>query len=326
MNSPANNLINRQESGQRRVLLVGAQGQVGQELVKAFAGLPSLGTVIAVDRRSLDLTDLDAIAHKVATLAPNLIVNAAAYTAVDKAESEPELAYRINAEAPKVLAESAAKCGAALVHISTDYVFAGTAGSPRRENDATGPVSVYGKTKLAGEVAIRQTLDAHIILRTAWVYGTHGKGNFLKTMLRLGKERDTLNVVSDQVGSPTWAKDIADVMGQLSARLSGSPDSSPDDSAVQLPGTYHFTNSGVASWYDFAIAIFEEATNLGIPLKVQTVNPIATADYPTPAIRPAYSVLSGQKIAKTLGHSAPYWRDSLRAMLKDYLKDCKETI
>ena len=311
---------------------MGARGQVGQELAKTLAGLPSLGTVTAVDRRSLDLTDLDAITRKVAALQPSLIINAAAYTAVDKAESEPELAYRLNAEAPRVLAESAAKCGAALVHISTDYVFAGLAGSPRRENDATGPVSVYGKTKLAGETAIRHALDAHIILRTAWVYGTEGKGNFLKTMLRLGKERETLSVVSDQVGSPTWAKDIATTIGQLSVRLysslddSSSDDSSSDDSATGLNaallGTYHFTNSGVASWYDFALAIFEEATQLDIPLKVQTVNPIATADYPTPATRPAYSVLSCQKIAKTIGQSPPHWRESLRAMLKNY----RETI
>ena len=326
MNSPANGLTNSQMSdqtaGQRRILLVGAQGQVGQELAKTFAELPALGTMIAVDRQSLDLTDLEAIAHKVTTLSPTLIINAAAYTAVDKAESEPELAYRINAEAPRVLAESAAKCGAALVHISTDYVFAGSAGSPRREDDATGPVSVYGKTKLAGEVAIRRALDAHIILRTAWVYGTQGKGNFLKTMLRLGKERDTLSVVSDQVGSPTWAKDIATTIGQLSVRLrNASDDSAPGlDTGLDtaLFGTYHFTNSGVASWYDFALAIFEEATRLGIPLKVHTVSPTATADYPTPATRPAYSVLSCQKITKTLGQSPPYWRESLRAMLKDY--------
>ncbi len=296
----------------KRVLLVGAQGQVGQELLKALADWPELGEVTAVSRQELDLTDLAAIAQTVSNTQPTLIINAAAYTAVDKAESEPDLAQRINADAPKALAEAAAKCGAALVHISTDYVFPGSEGSPRTETDATGPLSVYGKTKLAGEEAIRTTLDRHVILRTAWVYGTQGKGNFLKTMLRLGKDRDSLSVVADQIGSPTWAKDIADAIGQLSVKLT-APE--PD-----IAGTYHFTNSGVASWYDFALAIFEEAKALGIPLKIETVNPITTADYPTPAARPAYSVLSGQKIARTLGHSAPYWRDSLRAMLKEFVE------
>jgi dTDP-4-dehydrorhamnose reductase len=309
----------------KNILLVGAQGQVGQELAKTLAGLPQLGSVIAVGRETLDLTDLDAIATQVATTHPSLIINAAAYTAVDKAESEPELAYRINAAAPQALAAAAAKCGAALVHISTDYVFAGTAGSPRCETDATGPLGVYGQTKLAGEEAIRNTLENHIILRTAWVYGTYGKGNFLKTMLRLGQTRDTLNVVQDQVGSPTWAKDIAEAIGQLSIQLSSAAEFSKStestesaDPNIQIPGTYHFTNSGVASWYDFALAIFEEAKNVGIPLKIQTLNPITTADYPTPATRPAYSVLNCQKIARTLGHSAPHWRESLRAMIKDY--------
>ncbi|MGB3298709.1 MAG: dTDP-4-dehydrorhamnose reductase [Phormidesmis sp.] len=309
--------MNDQMADQRRILLVGARGQVGQEIAKALAQRPALGAVTLLDRQSLDLTDLAAIAHTITALQPSLIINAAAYTAVDKAESEPELAYRINAEAPKALAQSAAACGAALIHISTDYVFAGTAGSPRTEADATEPVSVYGKTKLAGEAAIRQVLKDHIILRTAWVYGAQGKGNFLKTMLRLGKERDELSVVSDQIGSPTWAKDIAEILVQLSAGLSEDA----DNFTTEVSGTYHFTNSGVASWYDFALAIFEEAKKQGIPLKVRTVNPIATADYPTPATRPAYSVLNCQKIAKTLGHSAPYWRDSLRIMLTGYLKD-----
>ncbi len=289
------------------ILLVGDRGQVGQELVKTLAPLePVLGPVTAVGRQQLDLTDLEAIATQVATTQPQIIINAAAYTAVDKAESEPELAYRINAEAPQALAQSAAQCGAALIHISTDYVFAGQAGSPRCETDATAPLNIYGKTKLAGEEAIRAALDQHIILRTAWVYGSQGKGNFVKTMLRLGKDRHQLNVVADQVGSPTWARDIAIAVAQLSEKV------------VQVPGTYHYTNSGVASWYDFAIAIFQEARALGMPLQVQTVNPIVTAAYPTPAQRPAYSVLNCQKLAHTLGHSAPYWRESLRAMLTEW--------
>ena len=296
------------------VLLIGANGQVGQELLKALKQENApWQTVTAVGRDELDLTDLTAIAHTIETLRPALIINAAAYTAVDKAESEPDLAHCINAEAPGTMAQSAAKCGAALIHISTDYVFPGTEGSPRAESDATGPLSAYGQTKLAGEEAIRAATDNHIILRTAWVYGTQGKGNFCKTMLRLAKDRDTLGIVADQIGSPTWAKDIAAAIYQLSHRLLKD-----SETAEKTTGTYHFTNSGVASWYDFAIAIFEEAKALGIPLKIETVNPLTTADYPTPAQRPAYSVLSCQKIAQTLGAAPPYWRDSLRAMLREY--------
>lgn len=293
------------------ILLIGTQGQVGQELIKT---LDSLDAIKAVGRAELDLTDLDAIAQTIQATQPNLIVNAAAYTAVDKAESEPELAKTINAKAPEVMAKSATDCGATLVHISTDYVFSGQAGSPRQETDKTGPLGVYGKTKLAGEEAIRDACKQHIILRTAWVYGTQGKGNFLKTMLRLGKERETLSVVSDQIGSPTWAKDIAEAIADLAKQTQAADNLE----ASPLFGTYHFTNSGVASWYDFAIAIFEEAEALGQPLKIESVKPIATADYPTPAKRPAYSVLSGKKIATVLGKDAPYWRTSLREMLQEY--------
>ncbi len=307
--------------GDHKILLIGADGQVGQELRKT---LPNLGVVSALGRQQLDLTDLDAITQQIQSAAPTLIVNAAAYTAVDKAESEPELAQRINVEAPGAMAAAAAKCGASLVHISTDYVFEGSAGSPRCETDATGPLSVYGKTKLDGEAAIRAALDQHIILRTAWVYGTQGKGNFLKTMLRLGKDRDELNVVADQVGAPTWARDIAEAIGQLAGQLGSSSRSSSGSSSgtqiTEVPGTYHFTNSGVASWYDFAIAIFEEARALGVPLQIQRVNPITTADYPTPAKRPAASILNCQKISRTLGHTPPHWRASLRAMLQEFVE------
>ena len=292
------------------ILLIGAQGQVGQELAQTLA---PLGNVAAVGREQLDLANLDAIAQLINQTKPQLVVNAAAYTAVDKAESEPELARKINAEAPEVMAKSASDCGAVLIHISTDYVFPGQAGSPRSETDKTGPLGTYGKTKLAGEDAIRAACSKHVILRTAWVYGTQGKGNFLKTMLRLGKERETLSVVSDQIGSPTWAKDIAEAIAHLAQQIQTAP--SPDRF-----GTYHFTNSGVASWYDFAIAIFEEAKALGIPLKIESVNPIATADYPTPAQRPAYSVLSCKKFANQTGQTPPYWRTSLRQMLADYIE------
>ncbi len=291
------------------ILLIGAQGQVGQELQQALVQLaPAYGPLVALGRAQLDLTDLDAIASKVEATKPDLIVNAAAYTAVDKAESEQALAYKINAEAPGALAKAAAECNAALIHISTDYVFLGQAASPRLETDETGPLSVYGQSKLAGEVAIRDVLDQHIILRTAWVYGVYGKGNFVKTMLRLAKEREQISVVADQIGSPTWAGDIAQTITQISEKVK------------QAPGTYHFTNSGTASWHEFAVAIFEEARSLGMPLAVETVNPITTADYPTPAKRPPYSVLNGQKIASLLGHDAPHWRQSLKKMLQQYRK------
>lgn len=298
---------------EQRILLIGANGQVGQELRKTLA---PLGTLTAVARQQLNLTDLEAIAQTISTLQPQLIVNAAAYTAVDKAESEPELAQQINAAAPKAMAIAAAQCGAGLVHISTDYVFPGNAGSPRCETDETGPLSVYGKTKLAGEDAIRSALPEHIILRTAWVYGTQGTGNFLKTMLRLGKDREVLSVVSDQVGSPTWAKDIADAIAQLGIQMIHQR--APNTPDHDLYGTYHFTNSGAASWYDFAIAIFKEAKTLGIPLSIQQVNPITTAEYPTPAQRPAYSILNCQKVSKVLGQKPPHWQESLRTMLQEF--------
>jgi len=294
------------------ILLVGAQGQVGQELQRTLKPLVAqFGSLCAMGRAEMDLSDLDAIASTVKSLQPQLIVNAAAYTAVDKAESEPDLAYRINAEAPKVLAESAAKCNAAMVHISTDYVFPGDDSSPRVETDKTGPLSVYGKTKLAGEEAIRAALDSHLILRTAWVYGTYGPSNFVKTMLRVGATRAELNVVNDQIGSPTWASDIADAIAHISPQV------------TDHPGTYHLTNHGRISWHDFAEAIFAEARALGVPLAVETVNAIPTSAYPTPAKRPAYSVLNCQKIEAVLGYHPPDWRKSLQKMLKEYVPTLK---
>lgn len=294
------------------ILLVGAEGQVGKELQKTLPRLEGIfGPIVAVGRSQLDLSDLDAITAKVANIQPQLIVNAAAYTAVDKAESEPSVAHLINAQAPEALAKAAANCGAALIHISTDYVFSGQEPSPRSETDEVGPLSVYGKTKLAGEEAIRAVLDRHIILRTAWVYGVYGKGNFVKTMLRLAKNRSELSVVADQVGSPTWAKDIAETLIELAKKLSEDPQ--------QYSGTYHFTNSGTASWHEFANAVFEEGKALGESLQVETVHPITTEEYPTPAKRPPYSVLDCQKITDCLGQAAPHWRTSLQQMLKQYL-------
>ena len=284
----------------KKVLLIGAKGQVGQELQVT---LQSLGEVISIGREELDLTNSEKISQLIREIHPDYLVNAAAYTAVDKAEIEPDLAYSINAIAPKIMAESAEKIQAKFLHISTDYVFDGRKNTPYLETDLTNPLGVYGQSKLRGEEEIKTVNSQAIILRTAWVYGSYGKSNFVKTMLRLGKEREELKVVVDQVGSPTWAKDIATAITQLLINV--------DNPA----GIYNFTNSGVASWFDLTKAIFEEAKISGISLKIQRVIPITTAEYPTPAVRPAYSVLSGQKISQQLGYIPPYWRDSLKAML-----------
>ena len=284
----------------KKVLLIGAKGQVGQELQVT---LPFLGEVISIGREELDLTNSEKIGQLIREIHPDYLVNAAAYTAVDKAETEPDLAYSINATAPKIMAESAEKIQAKFLHISTDYVFDGRKNTPYLETDLTNPLGVYGQSKLRGEEEIKTVNSQAIILRTAWVYGSYGKSNFVKTMLRLGKEREELKVVVDQLGSPTWSKDIAAAITQLLIN------------ADNPAGIYNFTNSGVASWFDLTKAIFEEAKISGIPLKIQRVIPITTAEYPTPAVRPAYSVLSGQKISQQLGYIPPYWRDSLKAML-----------
>lgn len=293
------------------ILLIGQMGQVGQELQKALA---PLGSVTGIGHAEVDLSQPDRLRQVIQDLRPNLVVNAAAYTAVDKAESEPELAAAINAEAPKIMAEEAQRLGAALIHISTDYVFDGQKNTPYLEQDATRPVSVYGQTKQMGETGITEVYSQsnlpYAILRTAWVYGTYGKSNFAKTMLRLGADREELRVVADQVGSPTWAADIAQAIATLSHSFL-------NPQAGSERGIYHFTNSGVASWYDFAVAIFEEAKSLGFPVKCDRVVPITTADYPTPATRPAYSVLSCQKISTVLGAPPVHWRQALRQMLTE---------
>ncbi|MEG4113734.1 MULTISPECIES: dTDP-4-dehydrorhamnose reductase [unclassified Microcoleus] len=289
-----------------KILLAGGSGQLAQELQPI---LLSSGEVIAVDRTRLDLSQPESIRQAMAEIQPDLVVNAGAYTAVDKAESEPELANAVNGIAPGILAEECEKLGASLIHFSTDYVFDGSHGSAYLETDSTNPLGTYGQSKLAGEEAIRKAGNRNIIIRTAWVYGNGGKGNFVKTMLRLGKEREEIRVVTDQIGSPTWTGDLAEAISQIIPLL--GPESF---------GTYQYTNSGVCSWYDFAIAIFEEAAQLGLPLKVQRVIPITTAEYPTPAKRPAFSVLSTVKISALLGTYPPHWRQGLRKMLAREVK------
>jgi len=289
-----------------KILLAGGSGQLAQELQPI---LLSSGEVIALDRTRLDLSQPESIRQAMAEIKPDLVINSGAYTAVDKAESEPELAYAVNAIAPGIFAEECEKQGASLIHFSTDYVFDGSHGSAYLETDSTNPLGTYGKSKLAGEAAILKSGNRHIIIRTAWVYGNGGKGNFVKTMLRLGKEREEIRVVADQIGSPTWTRDLGAATSQIIPLL-----------GPETFGTYQYTNSGVCSWYDFAIAIFEEAAKLGLPLKVQRVIPITTAEYPTPAKRPAFSVLSTVKISALLGTHPPHWRQGLRKMLAREVK------
>jgi dTDP-4-dehydrorhamnose reductase len=288
-----------------RILLTGAGGQVGQELVEVLGECPGI-ELKACDRTSLDLTHPPAIETLVTAFSPQVIINAAAYTAVDRAESEPDLAQAVNAAAPGYLARLANQIGASLVHLSTDYVFNGQQSVPYREDSPCSPLGVYGRTKRAGEEAIQTTCDRYIILRTAWVYGAKGKGNFVKTILRLGQEREQLRVVYDQVGTPTWSRDIAGTIAQLLPHLGAAP-----------YGVYHFTNSGVTSWYDFAVEIVAIATSMGIPLTLQQIEPITTAEYPTLAQRPPYSVMGCEKIAGLLDNKPPHWRQSLSKMMAE---------
>ena len=285
----------------RTILVTGIRGQLGAEVGEI---LSPLGEIIGVGREKLDLSKPEHIREAITQIKPHIIINCGAYTGVDKAESESDLAYQINGVAPTVLAQEAEKLGATLVHISTDYVFDGTKNTPYLETDPTHPRGVYGKSKVAGEEGIGQTGAKYYILRTAWVYGTQGKGNFVKTMLQLGREKEELGVVMDQVGTPTWTQDIAKAIASLLQQDTPR-------------GTYHFTNSGVTSWYDFAVAIFEEALLLGLPLQVKRVVPITTSEYPTPARRPAYSVLDTRKLGAVLGEYPPHWRVSLRKMLEE---------
>jgi dTDP-4-dehydrorhamnose reductase len=291
----------------QEIALLGSDGQVGQELRRL---LSPLGSVHCFNRQSLDLARPEKIASVLEPLRPTIICNAAAYTAVDQAEVEPELAQQINAVAPTELARIAQRLNARLIHISTDYVFDGTRGIPYQPSDPTQPLGVYGQTKLAGEQGIQAACDRYWIIRTAWVYGTFGQRNFVKTMLRLGEIRTEIQVVADQIGAPTWAKSLAEAIASLIQSL--------DTETAAPTGIYHFTNSGVASWYDFATAIFEEAQALNLPLTIERILPVTSAHYPTPARRPNYSVLSCQEILPFLSQPPSHWRAALRQMLAEY--------
>lgn len=289
-------------------MLAGAGGQLAWEVARRA---PSANmSVVALSQETLDITDSAAVHDAVARVAPRVVVNGAAYTAVDKAETESKLAFAVNRDGPAHLAAACAARDVPFIHISTDYVFDGEKEDPYTEEDQTAPLGVYGASKLAGESAVRGLLDQHVILRTAWVHGVHGH-NFVKTMLRLGAERDTLRVVDDQHGSPTFAGDLADAVLALARRLTGA------DVPGEAYGTFHCTGSGTTTWYGLARRIFEIAgqTNGRNP----RIEPIATAQYPTPARRPANSVLDCGKLARVHGIMLRRWDDALAEMLRSLL-------
>jgi dTDP-4-dehydrorhamnose reductase len=294
------------------ILVTGKDGQVGFELPGSLAGL---GQIIATGRNELDLSDPDSIRRMVREVRPGLIVNAAAYTAVDRAESEPDLAMAVNGIAPGILAEEAQRLGAALIHYSTDYVFDGTGSEPYAEDDELQPINVYGRTKLAGERAIQEVDVPHLILRCSWIYGMRGK-NFLLTMLRLARERDEISVVNDQVGAPTWSRAIAEATGGILARLGCGQPGFIEACAGQR-GVYHLSAAGHTSWHGFAAAIFAHAVS---PQRGQSawaldhaplLKPISSEQYPTPARRPRYSVLANAKLQRAFGVAMPDWKDGL---------------
>ncbi|MBO9574361.1 MAG: dTDP-4-dehydrorhamnose reductase [Sphingobium sp.] len=280
-----------------KVLVTGAGGQLGQALQ---ASAPAGARIVALGHSALDIGDADAVAATVAGHEPDLVINAAAYTAVDKAESDAEAANRINGAAPGHLARAARVAGGRFVHVSTDFVFDGSSGVPYAPDHPTAPLGVYGASKLAGEEAVQAADPDALIVRTAWVYGVIGH-NFVRTMLRLMAERDEVRVVADQVGTPTFAGSLAQAIWDLSAAGAG--------------GIHHWTDSGAASWYDFAVAIQEEALAIGLLNRTVPVIPIATSDYPTPARRPSYSVLDKSAAIAIVGSAPPHWRVNLRHML-----------
>jgi dTDP-4-dehydrorhamnose reductase len=302
------------------ILLIGPNGQVGRELNST---LPRIGEVTALDRQRLDLTQPEEIRRAIRNFHPVFIVNTAAYTAVDKAESEEIVARAINAEAPTVMAEEAKKIGASLIHFSTDYVFDGSNTTPYEEDDPTNPQNVYGRTKLEGERAIQASGAAHLIFRTAWVYATQGR-NFLLTILRLATQREELRIVHDQIGAPTLNSEIARATTNILAQLrdtGGGPFSLED-----VSGIYHMTAGGETTWYDFANAILAEAATApatstwfaaatsSLPLITRRVIPITTKEYSTPARRPAYSVLSNARLNSTFSLQLPDWQNQIHSV------------
>lgn len=301
-----------------KILLFGKNGQVGWELQRSLAPLASTGQLIVLGTDSQEicgnLSYPEGIRETVQTVKPDMIVNAAAYTAVDKAEKEFQLAQTINAHAPRVLAEEACRLNAWLIHYSTDYVFDGSGDQPRTETESVNPLNVYGETKLAGEQKIIESGCLHIILRTSWVYATYGN-NFIKTILRLAQERDHLQIVADQIGAPTGAELIADVTAHIVQSLRNHGNS------TSVSGLYHLTAKGCTSWYGFADFILKQAASADVFLKTTSGNlrPIASADYPTPAKRPLNSRLDSEKLQNTFNLCFPEWQDGVSRTLTEIL-------
>lgn len=283
-----------------KILVTGSKGQLGTEILRQAEamGFSHKG----VDLPEWDITSPDRVNELIASYGPIVVVNAAAYTQVDRAEADPDAAWAVNAEAPKYLSEACSLREVPLIHISTDFVFDGTKTQPYVEEDPIGPLSVYGNSKAAGEAYVRERLDRHLIVRTSWLYGVYGN-NFVKTMLRLATERETLRVVDDQMGCPTCAADLAAALLVLCKAVYGAP--------TVVWGTYHYCGEGVTSWYGFAKAAIEMASGR-IPIQMKSIEPISTEQYPTPAKRPAYSALNCDKIRRIFGVRIRPWRESLR--------------
>jgi dTDP-4-dehydrorhamnose reductase len=295
-----------------RILLTGSSGQVGGALRRP---LSRIGSVIAPGRGELDLAQPDGVAAALDRLAPDLIINPAAYTAVDRAEDEPELAMRVNAESPRRLAAWAAARGVALMHFSTDYVFDGTGERPWREDDAPAPLSVYGASKLAGETAVRVAAGAHLIIRASWVYAASGT-NFLRAIARLARERRELRIVADQIGAPTSARAIAEAV----ATIVGENVEALPEAFARSRGVVHLACTGATSWHGFATAIVEGLRVRGMPLEAATIVPIRTAEYPTRAHRPSNSRLDQSRLHEVFGVMLPHWTDALAVELDEFVR------
>jgi dTDP-4-dehydrorhamnose reductase len=302
-----------------RILITGECGQVGEALIRTLA---PYGEIVAPTLEAFDLTDTEAIRRLMREVRPRWVVNAAAHTAVDKAESEPELAFAINATAPRILAEEAKDIGAVVVHYSTDYIFDGTKAIPYVESDPANPLNVYGRSKLAGEMALSASGAAYFTFRTSWVYGATGN-NFVRSMLRLAREREHLRIVADQHGGPTWSFELArltaDVIGQME-RLAEQKACSLSEAVLPLSGVYHATGSGETTWYGFAAQAIAELQKHEPGTKLASVEPIPTSEYPTPAKRPLNSMLDCSKLARVFGWRMPDWRDSLSLVVAELTK------
>ncbi len=283
-----------------KILITGAGGQLGHEtqLMLQHKGINTIG----IGRKDVDFSQPEQVAEYIASQRADWVINCAAYTQVDKAEENAELAFQVNRDAAQAVAEGVQSYAGRLLQVSTDFIFDGRQSHPYREHDRANPLGVYGQSKWEGEQAVQKILPDATILRTAWVYGIHGH-NFVKTILHLASEREELGIIDEQIGSPSWTFDISQAMYTLIEK--------------ECTGIYHFSNEGVASWYDFALALINEAQSLGMKLKIKHTKPIPASAYPTPAARPAYSVLSKEKIRGLLDYDIPHWRDSLKTMLKE---------